>query len=70
VGIEEVGVTLPEGAADRFEQVLAGPATAELAQPELLPSRWARAAASCLPVDGAGLEPARRGRRPRPAGRQ
>jgi hypothetical protein len=53
--VEEVGVTLPEGAADRFERVLAGPTATDLAQPELLPSRWARAAASSLPVDGAGL---------------
>src|SRR5438309_10182872 len=42
------------GEPDRFEQLL-DQAPPELAAPELLPSRWARAAAGSLGVDGAGL---------------
>ena len=41
-------------APERFQQLL-GQFPPELAAPELLPSRWARAAADSLGVDGAGL---------------
>lgn len=47
-------MTTTGGAPDRFERLLADPPP-ELAAPELLPSRWARAAADSLGVDGAGL---------------
>lgn len=47
-------MTTAGGAAERFGQLLAQ-APPELAAPELLPSRWARAAAGSLGVDGAGL---------------
>jgi hypothetical protein len=41
-------------APERFQQLL-GQFPPELAAPELLPSRWARAAADSIGVDGAGL---------------
>jgi hypothetical protein len=47
-------MTTAGGAAERFGQLLEQ-APPELAAPELLPSRWARAAAASLEVDGAGL---------------
>jgi hypothetical protein len=47
-------MTTAGNAPDRFEQLLEQ-SPPELAAPELLPSRWARAAARTLGVDGAGL---------------
>jgi hypothetical protein len=47
-------MTTAGSAPERFEQLL-DQAPPELAGPELLPSRWARAAADSLDVDGAGL---------------
>lgn len=47
-------MTTTGGAPDRFQELLADPPP-ELAAPELLPSRWSRAAAASLGVDGAGL---------------
>src|SRR5438270_8176331 len=47
-------MTTPGNAPERFAQLLAD-SPPDLAAPELLPSRWARAAARSLGVDGAGL---------------
>jgi ANTAR domain len=44
-----------QGAAEVFERELAAEPPPELAGPELLPARWARAAARGLGVDGAGV---------------
>jgi hypothetical protein len=47
-------MTTAGNAPERFAQLLAD-SPPDLAAPELLPSRWARAAARSLGVDGAGL---------------
>jgi hypothetical protein len=48
-------MTTAGGVPERFEQLLEQSPPPELAAPELLPSRWSRAAAQSLGVDGAGL---------------